>query len=388
MNDFKFTIKHTDKDSAARVSEFETPHGKINMPVYMPVGTLATVKGLSPDELLDMHAEIILANTYHLYLRPGSETVKNMGGLHKWINWGRPILTDSGGFQVFSLALEKGHNKTNKKTLVKIKEDGVQFSSHLDGSKHFFTPEKVMQIQADLGADIIMAFDECAPVHSSKKYIKEAMERTHRWAIQCKKEHEKIQKKRKYKQALFPIIQGGIHDDLRIESAKFMAGLDLPGIAIGGLSVGEAKEDMYRILDTIRPYLPENKPRYLMGVGSPDDLLEAISHGIDMFDCVMATRNARHGSFWTKDGRFHIKNAEFKEDPNPLMKSCSCYACKNFGRSYIRHLFLEQEMLGLRLLTIHNVNFLINLMRHVRNNIQKGTFSTFKEKFLKRFNQT
>ncbi len=385
MNDFKFSIKHTDENTKARVSEFETPHGKINMPVYMPVGTLATVKTLSPEELEEIDAEIILANTYHLYLRPGHKTVKKMGGLHKWMNWQRPVLTDSGGFQVFSLAQKKGHNKTEKKTLVKIKEDGVEFHSHLDGSRHFFTPEKVMQIQSDLGADIIMTFDECAPSNASRQYIKEAMERTHRWAVQCKKEHEKIQAKREIKQALFPIIQGGIHKDLRVKSAKFMADLDLPGIAIGGLSVGETKENMYKILDAIREHLPENKPRYLMGVGSPDDLLEAISHGIDMFDCVMATRNARHGSFWTKDGRFHVKNSEYKEDPNPLMKSCSCYTCKNFSKSYVRHLFMEQEMFGLRLLTIHNVYFLIDLMRKIRTHIQKGTFLSFKENFLERF---
>jgi queuine tRNA-ribosyltransferase len=387
MEGFNFSIKHTDKDSHARACEFETPHGKIQMPVFMPVGTLATVKTLSPEELEDIDAEIILANNYHLYLRPGTDVVQKMGGLHKWMNWNRPILTDSGGFQVFSLAQEKGFTKKNGKTLVNIKEDGVEFTSHLDGSTHFFTPENVMQMQADLDADIIMALDECAPAHESHDYIKEAMNRTHRWAIKCKKEYEKIQKTRETKQALFPIVQGGIYDDLRVESTKFMADLDLPGIAIGGLSVGETKEEMYHTIDTIHPYLPKNRPRYLMGVGSPDDLLEAISHGIDMFDCVMATRNARHGSFWTKDGRFHLKNSEYKEDGTPLMRGCKCYTCKNFSRSYVRHLFLEKEMFGLRLLTIHNVHFLIDLMKQVRKHIQKGTFSSFKKSFLKRFNQ-
>lgn len=388
MKDFTFKINHKDKETRARSSEFITPHGKIHMPVFMPVGTRATVKTLSPDELNEIDAEIILANTYHLYIRPGSKTVRTMGGLHKWMNWDKPILTDSGGFQVFSLAQEKGFTKKDKKTLVKIKEDGVEFRSHIDGSKHFFTPEKVMQIQSDLGADIVMAFDECAPAHAEKSYIKKAMDRTHRWASRCKKEHENIQKKRKIKQALFPIIQGGIHDDLRIESTKFMVDLDLPGIAIGGLSVGETKKEMYHTLDTIYPYLPENKPRYLMGVGSPDDLLEAISHGIDMFDCVMATRNARHGSFWTKDGRFHLKNAEYKEDAEPLMKGCKCYTCKNFTRSYVRHLFLEQEMFGLRLLTIHNVYFLVDFMKKIRKHIQKNTFAGFKNKFIKRFTKS
>ncbi len=338
--DFSFKIVSKDSKTFARVSEFSTPHGKINLPAFMPVGTRASVKTLSPEELKSLKAEIILANTYHLYLRPGSETVKKMGGLHKWMNWDKPILTDSGGFQVFSLALEKRPMKDSDKKLVKIKEDGVEFRSYMDGSKHFFTPESVMQIQSDLGADIIMAFDECAPGDSSHAYAKKAMERTHRWAERCKKKHEKLQKKKKVKQALFPIVQGVIYDDLRVESTKFMAKLDLPGIAIGGLSVGETKEQMYHTLDVIKDYLPQDKPRYLMGVGAPEDLLESVSRGIDMFDCVMATRNARHGAFWTKDGRFNLKNTRFKESAEPLMKGCGCYTCKNFSTSYVRHLFL------------------------------------------------
>jgi len=382
MKDFKFEIKANDGE--ARSGVLNTPHGKIKTPVFMPVGTKATVKTLSPEEIKATKAEIILANTYHLYLRPGPETVKKMGGLHKWMNWDGPILTDSGGFQVFSLASEK---RGNLKPLVKIREDGVEFKSYMDGSKHFFTPEKAIQIQNDLGADIIMAFDECAPAHSIRRYSKEAMDRTHNWAIRCKKEHEKLQKQGNVKQALFPIVQGGIHDDLRIESTKFMADLDLPGIAIGGLSVGETRREMYHTLEVINPYLPKEKPRYLMGVGTPNDLLEAISHGIDMFDCVMATRNARHGSFWTKDGRSHIKNAEYKEDPKPLMKSCGCYSCKNYSRSYLRHLILEKEMFGQRLVTIHNVHFLVDLMKKARTHIEKGTFNSFKKRFLKRFNK-
>lgn len=385
MNQFKFNIVAKDSNSLARVSEFHTPHGKLNLPTFMPVGTRATVKTLSPEELNHLKADIILANTYHLYLRPGNKTIKKMGGLHKWMNWKKPILTDSGGFQVFSLAAQKRFTKKSSKTMVRIKEDGVEFRSYIDGSKHFFTPEGVMQIQSDLGADIIMAFDECAPGNSNHTYAKEAMDRTHRWAIRCKKEHEKLQKSKKVKQALFPIVQGGIHDDLRIESAKFMAKLDLPGIAIGGLSVGETKEQMYHTLDIIEDYLPEDKPRYLMGVGTPEDLLEAVSRGIDMFDCVMATRNARHGTFWTKEGKFQLRNIRYKESTDPLMKTCGCYACKNYTASYVRHLYMEKETFGMRLITIHNLHFLIDLMRKAQVHIKKGTFVKFKEKFLKRY---
>lgn len=388
MNQFKFKIISKDTKTSARVSEFSTPHGKLNLPTFMPVGTKAAVKTLSPEELNDLNTDVILANTYHLYLRPGNETVKKMGGLHKWMNWDKPILTDSGGFQVFSLAQQKRFAKKSSKTMVRIKGDGVEFRSYIDGSKHFFTPEKVMQIQSDLGGDIIMAFDECAPGDSNHSYAKEAMDRTHRWTQRCKKEHNKLQKFKKVKQALFPIIQGGVHDDLRVESAKFMAKLDLPGIAIGGLSVGETKMQMYHTLDVIKDYLPEDKPRYLMGVGSPEDLLEAVSRGVDMFDCVMATRNARHGSFWTKDGRFHLKNSEFKEVKNPLMKGCNCYTCKNYSTSYIRHLYMEKEIFGLRLITIHNLHFLLDLMSKTRDHIKKDTFDNFKNKFLKRYLKT
>jgi len=385
MEGFKYTIKCKDKNTNARTSVFSTPHGDIKCPIFMPVGTKATVKTLSPDEIKETGADIILANNYHLFLRPGTKFIEKMGGLHKWMNWDKPILTDSGGFQVFSLAKEKRFTKDTAKKLVKIKEDGVEFSSHIDGSKHFFTPENVMQMQSEIGADIIMAFDECADAGSNHTYAESAMDRTHRWVKRCVKEYNKIQKKRKKKQALFPIIQGGIHDDLRINSTKFMAKLDLPGIAIGGLSVGETKEEMYHILDVIKNHLPDDRPRYLMGVGSPDDLLEGVERGIDMFDCVMATRNARHGSFWTNDGKNQIKNSAYKESQSPLMKGCKCYSCKNFSASYIRHLFIEKEMLGLRLLTIHNVHFLIDLMKKIRENIEKGTFSKFKKTFLKKF---
>lgn len=380
MNDFKFELKAEDKESNARCGVLNTPHGPIETPVFMPVGTKATVKTLSPEEVSDLGAQIILANTYHLYLRPGSDIIKKMGGLHKWMNWNKPILTDSGGFQVFSLA-----HKGQSKSLVKIKENGVEFKSIIDGSTHFFSPESAMQIQEELGADIIMAFDECSPAYAARQYTKEAMERTHDWAIKCKKEWEKLQKDRENQQALFPIVQGGIHKDLRVESTKFMADLDLPGIAIGGLSVGETKNEMYDILDAINPHLPKEKPRYLMGVGTPEDLLEAVAHGIDMFDCVMATRNARHGSFWNNNGRNTIKNAEFKFEDTPLMEKCKCYTCKNYTASYARHLIMEKEMFGQRLLTIHNLHFLIDLMKRSREHIKKGTFNSFKARFLKRF---
>lgn len=332
----------------------------------MPVGTKATVKSVTPHQLEDIGAQIMLANTYHLMLRPGEKLVKKMGGLHKWTNWNKPIITDSGGFQVFSL-----------KDRVKITNNGVEFQSHLDGTKHFLTPEKAIKIQEDLGADIIMAFDECAPGKSTKKYAKEAMERTHAWAVRCKKAHKRKD------QALFPIIQGVTYDDLRIESAKFMADLDLPGIAIGGLSVGEGKEQTYHTLDVLEPHLPEDKPRYLMGVGTPEDLLEAVDRGIDMFDCVLPTRLGRHGTFWNHTGRHNVTNKKFTQDSGPLDKKCRCYTCKNHSASYIKHLVTEKEILGMHLMTIHNLSFILNLMQEIRDNINKGTFERFKKEFLK-----
>jgi queuine tRNA-ribosyltransferase len=383
---FEFKINKKDPSSKARTGVFATPHGKIQTPIFMPVGTLGTVKSMTPDELTDLGSQIILANTYHLYLRPGHELIKKMGGLHKWTCFEGPILTDSGGFQVFSLAQEKGHiDGKQKKARIKITEDGVEFQSHLDGSKHFFTPEKAIQIQSDLGADIIMAFDECAPGDSTKAYAKEAMQRTHAWAKRCKKEHEKLQKKAKHKQALFPIVQGVTFKDLREESAKFMADLDLPGVAIGGLSVGEKKEEMYETIENVEPHLPENKPRYLMGVGTPEDLLEAVERGMDMFDCVLATRLARHGTYWDETGRHCIKKEKFKADSSPLCKKCDCYACSKFSKSYIRHLIAENEILGIRLLTIHNINFLLNLMQKIREEIGKGSFTAFKKDFLRKY---
>jgi len=369
---FDFIIKN--KESCARTGIFKTPHGEIKTPIFMPVGTKGTVKTMTPDNLNSINAEIILANTYHLMLRPGEKLIKKMGGIHKWTNWNKPILTDSGGFQIFSL-----------KDITKISEEGAEFKCYLDGSKHIITPEKAIKIQTDIGADIIMAFDECAPGTSSKSYAKEAMERTHRWAKRCKKEHQKLAKLRKNPQALFPIIQGVTYDDLRIESAKFIRDLDLPGIAIGGLSVGESKEQMYHTLEILNPYLPEQKPRYLMGVGTPEDLIEAIDRGIDMFDCVLPTRLGRHGAFWDLSGRHSITNKKFAQDESPLDKKCTCYTCKNFSRSYIRHLITENEILGMHLLTLHNLHFLINLTNEAKTNIEKGTFGKFKQQFFKHY---
>lgn len=384
---FEFKINHKSKNGLARTGTFKTPHGNIQTPVFMPVGTKGTVKTLSKDELKTLNAEIILANTYHLYLRPGEKLIKKMGGLHKWINWDGPILTDSGGFQVFSLAGNKNHAKNKEfKSTVKIDQNGVEFKSHLDGSKHYFTPEKAIQIQHDLGADIIMAFDECAPADSSKIYFQQAMQRTHEWLTRCKKEHQKLSAKLSSPIALFGIVQGGLYEDLRAESAKFVNEMDLPGNAIGGLSVGESKEKMLSMIEATVPPLTENKPRYLMGVGTPEDLLECIDRGIDMFDCVHPTRMARHGAFWTKEGRFNIKNEQFKNDKSPLEKNCQCSSCINHSRSYIRHLIIEGEILGLRLMTIHNLHFLLNLMQEIREQIAKDNFQKFKKSFLKKFN--
>jgi len=353
----------------------------------MPVGTKASVKTLSQQELKDLDSQIILANTYHLYLRPGHELVREMGGLHKWMNWDRPILTDSGGFQVFSLAEKNQHSpaKGGHSPGVKINDNGVEFKSHLDGSKHFFTPERAIQIQHDLGADIIMAFDECAPSTADKSYLRTAMQRTHEWAVRCKKEHERLLMQQEHQQCLFPIVQGGIHQDLREESAQFINDLDMPGNAIGGLAVGESKEEMYKNIEHVIPHLSDQKPRYLMGVGHPDDLLEAVDRGVDMFDCVHPTRIARHGAFWTENGSHSIRNEKYRLDPKPLQEGCTCQSCQNYSASYIRHLIFEGEILGLRLLSYHNLHFLAELMKNVRNSIIKGDFTEFKQEFLGKF---
>lgn len=365
---FEFKLKKEDFRSQARIGELKTPHGVIETPVFMPCGTKATVKTMKPEELKEIGTQIILANTYHLYLRPGHKTIAKLGGLHKFMNWDRPILTDSGGYQVFSLGL--GTKRTTDKKLVKINDQGVEFRSFLDGSKHLFTPKKVMQIQHDLGADIIMAFDECPPANASKQYARHSMERTHRWALECKIEHERLQKKSRSFQALFPIIQGAMFQDLRIESAKFMVGLNLPGIAIGGLAVGEPRKTTWKMVDAILPYLPKNKPRYIMGIGTPEDITEAVKRGIDMFDCVLPTRLGRHGTAFTSTGTLHLKNESNRLSKKPLDPTCTCYTCKNYTRAYLRHLINEKEILGIHLLSLHNIAFLHNLVAELKKKIR------------------
>lgn len=366
MSTFRITSK--DPHSFARTGELVLKHGTIKTPIFMPCGTKGTVKTLDTEELEKLNIEIILGNTYHLHLRPGEDLISNMGGLNKWINWKKPILTDSGGFQVFSLG------KTNK-----ITDHGVTFQSHLDGSKKTLTPETAIQIQKKLGADIIMAFDECAPGESSKAYAQKAMQRTHKWLKQSYDEFKKDDSG----QLLFPIVQGTIFDDLRLESLNFCKQYAENGIAIGGLSVGESKEDMYRILDTLAPELPENIPHYLMGVGTPEDILNGVQRGIDMFDCVLPTRLARHGSYWNHTGRHNIRLEKNKEDSNPLDTHCQCFCCQNHSKSYLRHLFIEKEILALKLLTIHNLHFLVHLIQQIRDSISEGTFIEFKTNFLK-----
>ncbi len=383
---FNFQIEHSSDSGDARSGVFATPHGTIKTPVFMPCGTKGTVKTLSQKELVALDAQIILGNTYHLYLRPGTELIKELGGLHQWIKWPRPILTDSGGFQVFSLAQDKQYGAKNEiKTKVKITEEGVQFKSHIDGSKHFFTPEKVMEFQHNIGADIIMAFDECAPADSTKNYFNEAMDRTHRWVKKCKKRHMELNEQQSTKQALFPICQGGVFTDLRKESAKFINDLDLPGNAIGGLSVGESKEEMYQMIEAVIPHLSKEKPRYLMGVGKPEDILEAVDRGVDMMDCVHPTRIARHGAFWTSEGRMNITNAHFQKDQTPLDPNLPTPDDEQYSRSYVHHLFKEKEILGQKILSAHNLRFLFQLMSNIRKSIAEGNFKTFKKNFLNNF---
>lgn len=368
-----YELLHECKQTGARRGIIHTPHGDIQTPVFMPVGTQATVKSLTPEELKEeVKAEIILSNTYHLYLRPGSELIKEIGGLHKFMNWNRPILTDSGGFQVFSL----GDLRT-------IHEEGVEFKSHLDGSKHFFSPESVMKIEENLGADIIMAFDECCPYPSTYEYTKQSMERTSRWAKRCKKSHTTTET-----QSLFGIIQGGFYKDLREQSAKDLIDLDLPGYAIGGISVGEPKDKFIDILNYTTPLMPKDKPRYLMGVGTPDYLIEAVLAGIDMCDCVLPTRIARNGTAITSKGKLVVRNATYEKDLNPLDDECDCYTCKNYTRSYIRHLIKVNEILGARLLSIHNLRFLTNLMEKVKIEIENDNLLNFKNEFYKKYGYT
>lgn len=360
----EFTLLHTDDRSQGRLGRIDTPHGPIDTPAFAPVGTQATVKALDPRDLEEVGAELILANTYHLYLRPGADVVAEMGGLHHFMGWDGPILTDSGGFQVFSLAESRI-----------VSDDGVVFRSHIDGSQHTFTPEKVVHIQEQLGADIIMCLDECPEPHD-RAYNEAALARTHAWAARCRAAQSRDD------QALFGIVQGGIFADLRRQSAEFLAGLGFPGYAIGGLSVGESKADMYAMLDVTVPLLPAAKPRYLMGVGAPEDLLEAVARGVDLFDCVLPTRLARNAALFTRHGRINIRNARFERDPAPIEAGCGCYTCQHFSRAYLRHLFKAKEILAARLATIHNVHFLLALMRDVRRAVAAGTFGALKAEFL------
>ena len=360
-----FEIKK--KDDSARTGCIYTPRGNINTPAFIPVGTNATVKAMNQDELKEFGAEIILANTYHLYLRPGHEVIKKLGGLHKFMNWHGPILTDSGGFQVFSLS-----------PLRKITNEGVTFKSHLDGSTHFITPEIVMEIQNALGSDIAMAFDECTPYPSSREYTLNSLELTTKWARRCK-EFRVWSLESRVQQALFAVVQGGIYPELRKQSAEELIEMDFDGYAIGGLSVGEPKEIMYEMINYTTPLLPHDKPRYLMGIGDLTDVLEAVSAGIDMFDCVMPTRNARNGTLFTSKGRISIKREEFKTDPSPLDPDCECYTCKNYSKAYLRHLFMNKEILSMRLNTLHNLYFYLEFFRKMREAIENWEFEKFRK---------
>ena len=373
MGAITYELLHIDKNSGARRGVIHTPHGDIQTPIFMPVGTQATVKGVNPRELKEeVKAQIILSNTYHLFLRPGHELVREAGGLHQFMNWDRPILTDSGGFQVFSLG-----------DLRKIHEEGVDFRSHLDGSKKFISPEISMEIQEALGSDIMMAFDECCPYPSTYEYTKKSMERTTRWAIRCKDAHKTTDK-----QGLFGIVQGGFFKDLREKSVQDLVELDFPGYAIGGISVGEPKEEFLDILNFTTPLLPENKPRYLMGVGTPDYLIEAALAGIDMCDCVLPTRIARHGTAMTSQGKIVVRKATYEKDFSPLDLTCDCYTCQNFTRAYLRHLINAKEILGVQLLSIHNLRFLTNLMERVRIEIEKDNLLNFRDEFYKNYGYT
>ncbi|MDD2917113.1 MAG: tRNA guanosine(34) transglycosylase Tgt [Candidatus Gracilibacteria bacterium] len=398
---FEFKVQKTDR--FARAGTLTTPHGDIQTPIFMPVGTQASVKGIHKDHIMEIGSQIMLSNTYHLYLRPGDETIAHFGGLHEFMNVDIPILTDSGGFQVFSLGnmknspgskaaltpnpSPKGRGEEKNVSLVKITEDGVEFRSHLDGSKHMFTPERAMQIQANLGADIIMAFDECAPGQSPKYYARAAMGRTHRWAERCVKEHAIQQARREsdglHPQALFPIAQGVIFDDLRVESVKFIGNLPAPGMAIGGLSVGESKEDMMRILDAIAPHLPIEKPHYLMGVGTPEDLIEGIYRGIDMFDCVLPTRLGRHGVAYTSRGNIKVTNEKYRLEKAGIYTrpEYSTMVSRTYSLGYLRHLFKVGEMLAGQLVSLHNMEFLLNLAREARNAILEGRYEDFRKDF-------
>ncbi len=364
----KFELFHQEKDTSARLGKLTTRYGEIETPIFMPVGTQATVKSLTPEELKEIGAQIILANTYHLYLRPGSKLIAAAGGLHQFMHWDRPLLTDSGGFQIFSLS-----------ELNQITEEGVYFKSHIDGSRHFISPEKSMEIQMELGSDIVMAFDECPPYPSDYNYVDKSLELTIRWAKRSKEAMTAED------QALFGIIQGGIYPELRQKSVEAMVEIGFPGYAIGGLSVGEEKELMYQVLDFTTPLLPIAQPRYLMGVGTPEDLIEGVLRGIDLFDCVMPTRIARHGAVYTSRGRITVRNAEYERDFTPLDEQCNCYVCRNYSRGYIRHLLNRKEILGIRLTTYHNLHFFLALMHQVRLAIKRDQLLEFRKEFYRNY---
>jgi queuine tRNA-ribosyltransferase len=358
----KFTL--IKEDGHARLGRVTTPHGSFDTPAFMPVGTRASVKALTPEELVDMGAGIILANTYHLFLRPGHDVIRELGGLHRFMNWKGPILTDSGGFQVFSLGKFR-----------KIEEGGVSFASHLDGTRIRLTPESVMDIQSALGSDIIMPLDECTPYPAERSYVEESMHLTHRWAARS------MEAKQNDAQSLFGIVQGGMHADLRRQSAETLVEMGFDGYSIGGLSVGEEKPMMEEMVAVTTACLPADKPRYLMGVGTPEDLVYGVEHGVDMFDCVMPTRNARNGTLFTSRGKLGIKNARYERDPSPIDESCECYTCANYSRAYLRHLFMAGEILSSRLNTVHNVHYYLDLMRRMRDAIARGGFERFKKDF-------
>ncbi|HVD60850.1 MAG TPA: tRNA guanosine(34) transglycosylase Tgt [Gemmatimonadaceae bacterium] len=378
MNEQHFDFTVEAERGQARSGTFTTPHGDVETPAFMPVGTLATVKALDPHDLEKMGATMILANAYHLHLRPGDDLVHEMGGLHQFMRWHGPMLTDSGGFQVFSL-----------EGLRKISEDGVEFQSHIDGSRRFFTPESVIGIERNLGADVIMQFDHVIPGQSNEPEARDASERSIRWASRSLKEFKRTSPPDGENQALFPIVQGGIHAHLRNEAARALIEMnDWRGFAIGGLSVGEEKPAMYEILDQMSETLPRERPRYLMGVGFPEDVIEGIKRGVDLFDCVAPTRMGRNGTVFTATGRLNIKRAEFRNDPRPLDETCDCETCTRFSRAYIRHLFVSEEILGHRLLSLHNVHFLLSLARTARNEIAGGSLDTWSADWLARYNST
>ncbi|MDX8411916.1 MAG: tRNA guanosine(34) transglycosylase Tgt [Mariprofundaceae bacterium] len=367
MSALGFKVTHAAAGSHARCCRIELPHGVVETPVFMPVGTLGTVKAVSPRELVELGAEIVLGNTYHLMLRPGADVVEKLGGLHKFMAWQRPILTDSGGFQVWSLG-----------RLRKIEADGVRFRSHIDGAEVFLGPRESMRVQRQLGSDIVMAFDECTPYPATIEQASASMQLSMRWEMQCR---ELLPPGNG--QALFGIVQGGVYPELRLESLKSIQGMDMDGIAIGGLSVGETKDEMLTILDALAPQLPKDKPRYLMGVGTPADLIHGIDRGIDMFDCVMPTRNARNGTLFTDTGPINIKKTQYREDPEPIVKGCECYACSHFSRAYLRHLYVNREILGARLNTLHNLHYYLALMRRGRSALRGGSWPQFRDQFLR-----